>query len=442
MNQESLIWTSSSWKRKPITQQAEYPDLQILDEELSKLRNHHPSVITPKEVTRLKETLVDVYNGKGFILQVGDCAERFADCNAEAIQHKVLFYDLLGNLFSKVAKTPAVVIGRMAGQFAKPRSEAYETVDGKKVYSFKGENVNGFHTHERTPCPKRLTEGHLKSLGVMNHIRQMKHAEVTCQHFLEKVKKVNQEHFKDENIEPENLILDEPLPFDEKVKIERDVFVSHEALMLDYEETQVKHEENKHYNLSAHFLWIGMRTNMVDGAHVEFFRGIENPIGIKLSKEVAASEEELKKLTDMIKMLNPKNEEGKLVLICRFGARYVEATMPKVLKAVLDEGLKVLWVIDAVHGNTQKVGSFKTRKLGDVREEIITGIKVIREFGLRLHGVHLELTPEEVTECLGGNCFEIKEEDLGKNYTSLCDPRLNFSQSIELINAVAQEMSK
>jgi len=136
MNQESLIWTSSSWKRKPITQQAEYPDLQILDEELSKLRNHHPSVITPKEVTRLKETLVDVYNGKGFILQVGDCAERFADCNAEAIQHKVLFYDLLGNLFSKVAKTPAVVIGRMAGQFAKPRSEAYETVDGSKSIVF------------------------------------------------------------------------------------------------------------------------------------------------------------------------------------------------------------------------------------------------------------------------------------------------------------------
>jgi len=436
MNQESLIWTSSSWKRKPICQQAEYPDLQILEEELAKLKNHHPSVITPQEVLKLKETLADVYNGKGFILQVGDCAERFADCNVEAVQHKVLFYDLLGNLFTKVAKTPAVVIGRMAGQFAKPRSETFEQVDGKKVYSFKGENVNGFHPHERTPCPKRLTEGHFKSIGVMNHIRQLKHAEVSCQHFLEKVKKVNQEYFKDTND------FTEPLPIEEKSKVERDVYVSHEALMLDYEESQVKIEENKHYNLSAHFLWIGMRTNMVDGAHVEFFRGIENPIGIKLSKEVAATEEDLKKLTDMIKMLNPKNEAGKLVLIARFGARYVEATMPKVLKAILDEGLKVLWVIDAVHGNTQKVGNFKTRKLEDVREEIITGIKVFRAFGARLHGVHLELTPEEVTECLGGSCFEVREEDLGRNYTSLCDPRLNFSQSIELINAVAQEMSK
>jgi 3-deoxy-7-phosphoheptulonate synthase len=353
-----------------------------------------------------------------------------------------LFYDLLGNLFTKVTGSPAVVIGRMAGQFAKPRSETYETVDGKKVYSFKGENVNGFHAHERTPCPKRLTEGHLKSMGVMNHIRQMKHAEVTCAHFLEKVKKVNQETFKDCNEYSQSQIINEPLPFDDKVKVERDVYVSHEALMLDYEETQVRIEENKHYNLSAHFLWIGMRTNMIDGAHVEFFRGIENPIGIKLSKEVAATEEDLKKLIDMIKMLNPKNEAGKLVLIARFGARYVEATMPKVLKAVLDEGLKVLWVIDAVHGNTQKIAGFKTRKLEDVREEIITGIRVFREFGAKLHGVHLELTPEEVTECLGGSCFEIKEDDLGKNYTSLCDPRLNFSQSIELINAVAQEMSK
>jgi len=442
MNQESHIWTSSSWKRKPITQQAEYSDLQILEEELSKLKNHHPSIITPKEVLKLKETLVDVYNGKGFILQVGDCAERFADCSIDAVRHKVLFYDLLGNLFTKIAKTPAVVIGRMAGQFAKPRSELYETVDGKKVYSFKGENINGYHPNERTPCPKRLTEGHLKSLGVMNHIRQMKHAEITCAHFLEKVKKINQETFKESGDIVQSKVLEEPLPFEEKVKLEREVFVSHEALMLDYEETQVKVEDNKHFNLSAHFLWIGMRTNMVDGAHVEFFRGIENPVGIKLSKEVAATEEDLKKLINMIKMLNPNNEPGKLVLIARFGARYVEATLPKVVKAVLDEGLKVLWVIDAVHGNTQKVGSHKTRKFDDVLEEIVTGIKVFRDFGTKLHGVHLELTPEEVTECLGGSCFEIKEEDLGKNYTSYCDPRLNFSQSIELINTVAQEMSK
>lgn len=441
MNQETQIWTSSSWKRKPITQQAEYPDLQLLEEELAKLKDTHPSVITPKEVHRLKETLVDVYNGNGFILQVGDCAEKFEDCSAEAIRHKVMFYDLLGNLYSKVTKTPAVVIGRMAGQFAKPRSETFETVDGKKVFSFKGENINGFHTHERTPCPKRLTEGHFKSLGVMNHIRQMKHAEVTCSHFVEKVKKLNTEHFKEaEASRPQYLV--EPLPLEDKVKIERDVYVSHEALLLDYEETQVRVEDNKHYNLSAHFLWIGMRTNMVDGAHVEFFRGIENPIGIKLSKEVAATGESLKKLVDMVKLLNPKNEAGKLVLITRFGARYVESTMPKLIRAINDEGLKVLWLVDAVHGNTQKVGNFKTRKYEDVHEEIVNTIRVFRESGARLHGVHLEVTPEEVTECLGGTNFTVKEEDLGKNYTSLCDPRLNFSQSIELINAVAQEMTK
>lgn len=439
MNQESLMWTPSSWKRKPITQQAEYPCLQTLEGELTKLKEH-PQITTFKEISALKESLVDVYNGKGFILQVGDCAERFVDCSPEAVQHKVLFYDLLGKVFTKITETPTVVIGRMAGQFAKPRSETYETVNGNKVFSFKGENINGYHSHERTPCPTRMTEGHFKSLGAMNQIRKMKHAEVTCSHFLEKVQKLNSELFKEEDSQERYLV--EPLPTDEKVKIERDVYVSHEALMLDYEESQIKFEENMHYSASAHFLWIGMRTNMTDGAHVEFFRGLENPIGVKLSKEVAANEEELKKLIDMIKMLNPKNEAGKLVLIARFGARYVESTMPKVLKAVNDADLKVLWVIDAVHGNTQKVGSFKTRKLDDVQEEIHSAIKVFKEFGTRLHGVHLELTPEEVTECLGGSLFEIKEDDLGKNYTSYCDPRLNFSQSIELITSVAQEMIK
>lgn len=438
MNQDT--WTPSSWKNKPILQQAEYPDQKALQDELSKLKTL-PPIVSIEEVKTLKETLAEVQNGKGFILQVGDCAEKFSDCSTQAIHHKVLFYDLLGNLFSKITNTPTVVIGRMAGQFAKPRSENYETVDGKKVMSFKGENINGFHAHERVPDPKRLTEGYEKSVAVVKDIRQLKESEVFCPYFHEKVQKMNNVSVNSQDL-TEEMGISEPLPLKNKIQVHRDMYISHEALLLDYEETQVREENNHFYNLSAHFLWIGMRTNCTSGAHVEFFRGLENPIGVKLSKEIANSESELKKLIDMIKLLNPKNEDGKLVLITRFGARYVEETLPKVMNAVSKEGLKVLWVVDAVHGNTQKVGNFKTRKLCDVRDEIIKTIQVFKKFGSKLHGLHLELTPEEVTECIGGSFFEIREEDLGRNYTSYCDPRLNFSQSIELIATVGQEFTK
>jgi len=429
-------WTPSSWKSKPASQQAEYSNLEAYTEELNKLRLL-PPIIASKEVHHLKDSLVDVYNGKGFILQIGDCAEKFADCNTETIQHKVLFYDLLGNLFTKITQTPAVVIGRMAGQFAKPRTELYEVVDGNRVMSFKGENINGFHVDDRTPDPKRMTEGYFKSAAIMNYIRQMKGVDVSCSHFNEKITNLNSEI---NNSQEKSLL--ETFPVKDKIKVKREIFVSHEALHLDYEDTQVREERNKHYDLSSHFLWIGMRTNMTGGAHVEFFRGLENPIGVKLQKEVANSPEDLKRLIEMIKLLNPKNEIGKLVLIVRFGARYVEDTLPKVLKAVLKEDLKVLWVVDGVHGNTQKVGSVKTRKLEDVREEILKTIKVFKEMETRLHGIHLELTPDEVTECLVGSFFEVTENDLERCYTSYCDPRLNFSQSIELISDVAHELKK
>lgn len=433
-------WTPSSWKTKPITQKTDYHDQEALNEQLELLKSL-PPIVDHSEVKTLKETLTEVQNGKGFILQVGDCAERFADCDSKVINHKLLFYDMLGNLFTKITQTPAVVIGRMGGQFAKPRSENYETINGTKVMSFKGENINGYHSHERTPCPKRMTEGYQKSVSVVSDIKKLRDREVSCPHFNEKVQKINFAHSNSmESTEEKHL--PEPLPLHPEVKIHRDIYISHEALLLDYEETQVRNHEDKHFNLSAHFLWIGMRTNALSGAHVEFFRGVENPIGVKLSKEVAANETELNKLIDMIKILNPRNETGKLVLITRFGARYVEETLPKVMNAVAKEELNVLWVVDAVHGNTQKIGDFKTRKLCDVREEIIRTIQVFKQFKAKLHGVHLELTPEEVTECIGGSFFEIKEEDLGRNYTSYCDPRLNFSQSVELISAVAKELVK
>lgn len=433
-------WTPSSYKTKPILQQAEYPDQTAYLDELSKLKSL-PPIVSADEVNTLRKTLIDAQHGKAFILQVGDCAEKFSDCSTQAIHHKVLFYDLLGNLFTKITNTPTVVIGRMAGQFAKPRSETHETVDGKKVMSFKGENINGYHAHERVPCPKRMTEGYEKSVAVMADIRQLKEGEIFCPHFNEKVQKINSVATNSQDL-LEEMGFSEPIPLKEKTHIHRDMYISHEALLLDYEETQVRESHKKFYNLSAHFLWIGMRTNCTSGAHVEFFRGLENPIGVKLSKEIASNETELKKLIDMIKLLNPKNEEGKLILITRFGARYVEETLPKVMHAVANEDLKVMWVVDAVHGNTQKVGNFKTRKLCDVRDEIIKTIQIFKKYGSILHGVHLELTPEEVTECLGGSFFEIREEDLGRNYTSYCDPRLNFSQSVELIATIGQEINK
>lgn len=433
-------WTPSSWKTKSISQQAEYPDPEALSHELVQLKLL-PPVVTVQEIKLLKEQLIDVYNGKGFILQMGDCAEKFADCSIEAVHHKALFYDLLGNLFSEITKIPSLVIGRMAGQFAKPRSELYETVNGQKIMSFKGENINGFELHDRVPDPKRMTEGYFKSIAVLNCLRQIKDTNTCCPELSDKLQRLNIEIMNNTNEQQCNSQqnLSGLIPGN-NYEMKREIFTSHEALLLDFEDTQIREEEDKYYDLSAHFLWIGMRTNDTRGAHVEFFRGLENPIGVKLSKEVASSESSLMDLVQMIKVLNPDNQEGKLILITRFGARYVETALPKILKAVRDADLKVLWIVDGVHGNTQKVGDFKTRKLADVKEEILKTMHVFNDFGTRIHGIHLELTPEEVTECLGGNHFGVNEADLGKNYTSYCDPRLNFSQSVELVVEIAEKL--
>jgi 3-deoxy-7-phosphoheptulonate synthase len=358
----------------------------------------------------------------------------FSDCNDKVIENKIMFYDTMAKMFTEISSLPVTVVGRIAGQYAKPRTDLYETINGEKVFSFKGDNVHEFEASMRNPDPKRMTEGYFRSAATMNYIRQLKEEDLDAENINEKIDKFMKEKkngfTKLQSLQPKK-----------DIKINPNVFISHEALLLAYEEALTREKKDKYYALSGHLLWIGFRTTNLEGAHVEFFRGLENPVGIKVSKEFVASDEELEKLMTMIRILNPTNREGKIVLITRLGARNVENTLPKIIKAVKYQELKVVWFCDGVHGNTQKASSgIKTRKIDDVQEEILKTMKILKSFDQALNGVHLETSPEEVTECVGGCFNEIKEDDLEKNYTSLCDPRLNFYQCLEVLHDVAKEL--
>lgn len=427
------LWSLASWKTKPISQQPVYPCQQELENELNKIK-HLPPIVNPKEIDTLASKLADAYNGKEFVLQLGDCAELFADCNHKTIEKKAIFFELMGKVFEELSGRKVTIIGRIGGQYAKPRTDSHEVIDGEKVVSFKGENIHDYDPKNRTPDPKRLTEGYFRSVSTVNYLRQLNQNDVLCKTFSQKVDKYLKHH--EVNIEGLNLVSTQQI-----INLSHNVYTSHEALLLPFEEALTREtDEGSFYALSAHFLWIGFRTCFLDGAHVEFFRGLENPVGIKVGKDLIVDEESVANLITMIKLLNPLNREGKIVLITRLGARNVETYLPKIIEAVKNEGLKIVWFCDGVHGNTQKINGTKTRKIDDVQGEILSTLKILKSYDLSLHGVHLEATPDEATECIGGKLDEITEQDLDKNYTSLCDPRLNFYQTLELVSKVASEL--
>jgi len=437
-------WTKKSWRTKPIKQQPEYKDPEALNRALSKV-SHLPPLVHAKEIEALKSRLSAAADGKMFLLQGGDCAESFADCSKQPIENKFKILLQMSLILVWSARIPVIRIGRLAGQFAKPRTSNYETIDGKKVFSFKGDNVNDIDVNKREPDPERLVSAYFHSAATLNYIRAMILGGVADLHhprswMLENIKQKNVKK------EYETLIdrLCDSISFLNVVNSDGsdslksvEFYTSHEGLILDYEEALTSSVKDKEYNLGAHFLWIGDRTREITGAHVEYFRGISNPIGVKVGPSMKPEE-----LIQLVQVLNPNKEKGKITIITRYGASKVQEMLPAHIKAVKDSNIPVLWICDPCHGNTESTESgLKTRRVEKIVSELTETFRVHSENGSRLGGVHLELTGDDVTECIGGspNLFE---HALPTNYETLCDPRLNFTQSLDLAFVIASLLQK
>ena len=439
-------WSPQSWRSKPIRQVPTYPDPVELAAVEAKLRTHPPLVFAG-EARNLMAGLAQVAEGKAFLLQGGDCAESFAEFHPDNIRDMFRLLLQMAVVLTFAAGVPVVKVGRIAGQFAKPRSDDFETRDGVTLPSYRGDNINGgeFTAEARTPDPRRLLEATAQSAGTLNLLRAFASGGYADLHNVHRwmlgfiAGSPAGEQYKGLASR-----ISETLEFmaacgitPESVPQLRatDFYTSHEGLLLNYEQamTRIDSTSGDWYDTSAHMLWIGDRTRQLDGAHVEFMRGIKNPIGLKCGPSLG--EDELLKL---IAVLNPENRPGRLTLIARFGSDKVADKLPPLVRAVKREGRSVVWSCDPMHGNTIKLQSgFKTRPFDRILEEVRTFFAVHRAEGTHAGGVHFELTGQDVTECLGG-AQAIKEIDLHDRYQTACDPRLNASQSLELAFLMAQ----
>jgi len=433
-------WSPSSWKTKPAKHIPIYKDKAALESVLKKI-SRYPPLVFAGEARNLEKKLAEVANGNAFLLQAGDCAESFSDFHANNIRDSFKVILQMSVVLTFGASCPVVKVGRMAGQFAKPRSQETEVVNGIALPSYMGDIINKieFDAKLREPNPKRLIQAYNQSAATLNLLRAFAQGGFAS---LKKVHQWNLSYIEEgqskKKFEEMANRIDECLIFmeacginDQKVRQmnETDFFTSHEALLLPYEEalTRVDSTNGKWYDVSAHMLWIGDRTRQFDGAHVEFVRGLDNPIGIKVGPSIDIDE-----LLKIIEVINPNNTPGRVSLICRMGADKVATILSKVISRVEKEGKKVVWVCDPMHGNTVKaLNGFKTRSLSKIFSEIEQFFQIHRAEGSYPGGVHLEMTGQDVTECIGG-VQEIKESDLSNRYHTYCDPRLNASQSLEL----------
>ncbi|KAK4147844.1 DAHP synthetase [Dichotomopilus funicola] len=443
-------WTPNSWRSKPIKQCPEYPDQAALAKAVASL-HRLPPIVHPREITELKNHLRDVAQGKAFLLQGGDCAELFDYCQQDAIESKIKLLLQMSLVLLWGANKRVVRIGRMAGQYAKPRSSPMEIVDGRQVPSFRGDILNGYHVDERQLDPERLVKAYHHSSATLNYIRASIASGIAD---LSKPLDWGLGHVRDpalkEKYEKAVEFLKDMRSFMHTIGAENekfhtvDLFTSHEGLLLEYEEPLTRllddpsatstSPKKQYYNTSAHFLWIGDRTRQLDHAHVEFFRGIANPLGVKVGPTTPASD-----LLALLRALNPEREPGKITLITRYGADKVADLLPAHIRAVEDSeyARTVVWQCDPMHGNTQSVScGIKTRRFSNIFSELQQTLRIHKEQNSYLGGVHLELTGEPVTECLGGS-ENLAEDDLSTNYTSFCDPRLNEKQALELAFLIA-----
>ncbi|MEO1954200.1 MAG: 3-deoxy-7-phosphoheptulonate synthase class II [Campylobacterales bacterium] len=447
------IWTPTSWRNKPILQQPTYPNQDELNRVLEELKNYPPLVFAG-EARTLKASLAKVANGQGFLLQGGDCAESFSEFHADNIRDSFKVMLQMAVVMTYAGGLPVVKVGRMAGQFAKPRSSNTETIDGITLDSYRGDIINGseFTKEARVPDPKRMIKAYNQASATQNLLRAFASGGLADLHQVHQwttdFAQKNDVMQKYEKLAED---ISNSLKFMEACGVtsktyrtlrETDFYTSHEALLLPYEEAFTREDSitGDWYDTSAHMLWIGDRTRQLDGAHVEYLRGVKNPIGVKAGPSMDADD-----LVRLCQTLNPENEAGRLNVIVRMGANKVgddKTGMQRLIRAIEREGMNVVWSCDPMHGNTIKSSNnYKTRPVDDILTEMKQFFQIHKAEGTHAGGVHLEMTGKNVTECIGGS-FRVTEEDLSSRYHTHCDPRLNADQSLELAFLIADSLKE
>ncbi len=435
-NKSGNTWSMDSWRNRPAKQQPHYKDPASANDIIKRISSLAP-LVHLTEVEELKMQLIQVSKGERFLLQAGDCAEKFVDCNKSSIANRLKVLVQMSQVLSNTG-LKIVVVGRIAGQYAKPRSTLFDVHDGQRINVFKGDNINGLEWNDREHDPTRLLFGYFHSAATLNYIRALiKEGFAALPHW-------NNEKVGDDV----RCRYEEIAAFAQQVDRSRfELFTSHEGLVLDYEEALTRdslksdpsQQQNlQFYNLGAHFVWIGKRTRDVDDAHVEYFRGISNPIGIKIDSELSAQE-----LVKLLDILDPDRIPGRVTLISRFGYEKVVNDFPERIEAVKRacRGETVIWSCDPMHGNTYTTSeNIRTRNFDHILSELTDTLKILRKHGCRLGGIHLESTGENVTECIGGP-QKIDETQLNLRYMSHMDPRLNYIQSLEIAFLLAKQLS-
>ncbi|KAJ7617365.1 DAHP synthetase [Roridomyces roridus] len=471
-------WSPASWRSKDIAQGVDYPDREHLTKVLSKIGTL-PPLVTPAEIERLRYQLAAVQKNEAFLLHAGDCAESFDACTHENISNKIGLILTFSLILIWGARLPVVRIGRIAGQYAKPRSSKMEKVGDREVLSFRGDNVNGLDANDRTPDPERLLSAYFHSTTTLNHVRSLLTSGFASLHH---PREWSLSHVRSPSLrkEFEAIVtnLSDALDFSRTIGVESgpsfeqgggrgtvgevDFYTSHEGLMLEYEQALTRafplprertskskkpisasETPKAFYNTSAHFLWIGDRTRQITGAHVEYFRGIRNPIGIKVGPSMGKGE-----IVRLLDIVNPLKEPGRVTLITRYGAGKIAEHLAGHIAEVRESGHPVIWICDPMHGNTHTSASgLKTRNFSTIISELTQCLRIHAQCDSRLGGVSLEFTGElneegfSVTECVGGS-MELSEAELGLRYQSFCDPRLNFEQSLDVAFLISNYFQK
>jgi 3-deoxy-7-phosphoheptulonate synthase len=431
-------WHPASWQTREAAQQPTYPDPVKLEKAVSQL-SRLPPIVTSWEVEVLKDKLAAAQRGEAFLLQGGDCAENLEDCTSDDIVQKIKILLQMSLVMLVGLRKPIIRVGRMAGQYAKPRSADLETRNGESLPSYRGDLINRspFTAADRVPDPDLMLRGYERAALTLNFVRSLldggfadlHHPENWDLRFVGESAQAAEYHklvkTVSDSLEFFEAITGEPLHRTHRV----DFYASHEGLHLPYEQAQTRllPHRQRWYNLTTHYPWIGMRTADLRGAHVEYFRGIANPIAVKIGTGTTDDH-----LQGLIHVLNPNNEPGRLTFITRFGAKNIATHLPRAIRTVRQTGSRVLWVCDPMHGNTESTAEgIKTRRFDNILAELRAAFRIHEDLGSILGGVHLELTGENVTECIGG-ARGLKESDLARAYKSQVDPRLNYEQAMEI----------
>jgi len=439
-------WSPDSWREYPALQQPEYPDAAALESALAELRQLPPLVVS-WEVVQLRQQLAEAAAGARFVLQGGDCAERIGDCRPARITDMLKLLLQMSLVLVVGAQRPVIRIGRFAGQYAKPRSNHQETRDGITLPSYRGDIINRpeFTAEARTPDPQLLLRGYERAALTLNFARalikggfaDLHHPEYFDMEWM-RHSPLAAEYTRIVETIRESLVFMESILGIRAGETDRiDFYTAHEALHLGYETAQTRRVPRRagYFNLSTHFPWVGLRTNQPEGAHIEYLRGIENPVGVKVGAGTPRDT-----VARWLDTLDPQRQAGRLTFIHRFGARQIAGELPRLIEAVRAEGGHVLWICDPMHGNTQSTAAgVKTRNFEDICSEVEQSFDIHSALGQKLGGVHIELTGENVTECIGGSRGP-GEQDLARAYQSEVDPRLNGEQAIELAFIIARKM--